>query len=63
LGISRRAFALADWYRSRGLLVVLGGLHVLFCPEECAGHADALALGDGVQLWPRILNDAEQNRV
>jgi len=29
------------------------------CPEECAPHADALALGDGVQLWPQILRDVE----
>ena len=36
-----------------GAKVILGGLHVLSCPEECAPHADALALGDGVQLWPR----------
>jgi radical SAM superfamily enzyme YgiQ (UPF0313 family) len=38
---------------------VLGGLHVLSCPDECASHADALAVGDGVQLWPRILADVE----
>ena len=36
-----------------GRKVVLGGLHVLSCPEEAAPHADALAIGDGVQLWPR----------
>ncbi|HEU5451288.1 MAG TPA: radical SAM protein, partial [Terriglobales bacterium] len=59
LTFARRAFALADWYRARGSKVVLGGLHVLSCPEECAPHADALALGDGVQLWPRILRDVE----
>jgi radical SAM superfamily enzyme YgiQ (UPF0313 family) len=59
LTFARRAFALAQWYRSRGSKVVLGGLHVLSCPEECAPHADALAVGDGVQLWPRILKDAE----
>src|SRR5262249_44610471 len=55
----KRAYELARWYRSRGSKVVLGGLHVLSCPEECAPHADALALGDGVQLWPRILADVE----
>jgi len=59
LTFARRAFELACWYRSRGSKVVLGGLHVLSCPEECAPHADALALGDGVQLWPRILTDVE----
>src|SRR5262249_10291885 len=52
LTFAKRAFELAKWYRSRGSKVVLGGLHVLSCPAECAPHADALALGDGVQLWP-----------
>jgi radical SAM superfamily enzyme YgiQ (UPF0313 family) len=59
LTFAKRAFELAHWYRARGSKVVLGGLHVLSCPEECAPHADALAVGDGVQLWPRILADVE----
>src|SRR6185436_18703134 len=63
LTFARRAFELAAWYRSRGSKVIFGGLHVLSCPDECAPHADALALGDGVQLWPRILADVEANRL
>jgi radical SAM superfamily enzyme YgiQ (UPF0313 family) len=63
LTFARRAFELARWYRSRGSKVILGGLHVLSCPDECAPHADALALGDGVQLWPRILADVEADRL
>ena len=63
LTFARRAYELADWYRARGAKAILGGLHVLSCPEECAPHADALALGDGVQLWPRILGDVERNRL
>lgn len=63
LTFAKRAFELAEWYRSRGSKVVLGGLHVLSCPEECAPHADALALGDGVQLWPQILADIEAGRL
>lgn len=61
LTFATRAFALAQWYRARGAKVILGGLHVLSCPDECAPHADALALGDGVQLWPRILRDVERD--
>jgi len=60
LTFARRAYELADWYRARGSKVVMGGLHVLSCPDECAPHADALAIGDGVQLWPRILRDSER---
>ncbi|MBS1824753.1 MAG: B12-binding domain-containing radical SAM protein [Acidobacteria bacterium] len=59
LTFSKRAYELARWYRQMGSKVIFGGLHVLSCPEECAPHADALALGDGVQLWPRILSDVE----
>src|SRR5690349_21169319 len=63
LTFAKRAFELARWYRSRGSKVVLGGLHVLSCAEECAPHADALAVGDGVQLWPQILADVEAGRL
>src|SRR5258708_15699677 len=61
LTFARRAYELADWYRARGSNVIFVGLHVLACPDECAPHANALALGDGVQLWPRILRDIEND--
>jgi len=57
LTFARRAYELAGWYRARGAKVVLGGLHVLSCPEEAAPHADAIAIGDGVEIWPRVLRD------
>lgn len=59
LTFAERAYELAAWYRARGALVVLGGLHVTSCPDEVARHADALAVGEGVQLWPAILRDVE----
>lgn len=59
LTFARRAYELAKWYRDRGAKVVLGGLHVLSCPDEARPHADSLCLGDGVQTWPHILRDAE----
>ena len=60
LTFARRAYALAAWYRERGAKVVLGGLHALSCPDEVAAHADALAIGEGTQLWPEILRDVER---
>lgn len=63
LTFADRAFELARWYRRRGAIVILGGLHVLSCPDECAPHADALAIGDGVQCWPEILRDVEQGKL
>lgn len=58
LTFAQRAYELAHYYRTMGSKVVLGGLHVQSCPNEVAPHADAIAIGDGVQLWPRILHDA-----
>src|ERR1700676_4926745 len=39
LTFARRAYELAAWYRARGSLVILGGLHVLSCPDEAQQHA------------------------
>jgi radical SAM superfamily enzyme YgiQ (UPF0313 family) len=63
LTFARRAYALAAWYRARGAKVVFGGLHVLSCPDEAAPHADAIAIGEGVQLWGQILKDVEQGQL
>ena len=40
-----------------------GGLHVLSCPDEALPHADALAIGEGSQVWPTMLHDIEHNRL
>ncbi len=63
LTFAQRAYEIAAWFRARGAKVILGGLHVLSCPDEAALHADAIAVGDGVQLWPEILLDVERGRL
>jgi len=63
LTFARRAYELSEWYRQRGAKVVLGGPHVTACPEEAAEHADAIAIGEGAQVWPEILRDAETGRL
>jgi radical SAM superfamily enzyme YgiQ (UPF0313 family) len=59
LTFARRAYELAAWYRKGGAVVILGGPHVTSCPEEAVRHADAIAIGEGIQLWPQILQDVE----
>jgi hypothetical protein len=63
LTFARRAYELAQWFRRRGAIVVLGGLHVAACTEEAARHADCLAIGEGVQVWPAILRDIGAGRL
>ena len=52
-----RSYQIADHYRRRGSLVVLGGLHVTSLPEEAAEHADVIFLGPGEDTWPQFLKD------
>ncbi len=57
------AYALADRFRTRGVPVVLGGLHVSMLPHEALGHADAVVLGGAEGAWPRVVADAERGRL
>lgn len=52
-----RAYRIADHYRAKGALVLLGGLHVTSLPEEAAPHADVLFLGPAEDSFPRFLAD------
>ena len=63
LTFANRAYALARWYRDRGAIVVFGGLHVLSCPDEVAPHADAIVIGEGVQVWGRLLRDVDEEQL
>src|SRR5262245_37390560 len=57
------AYRLADALRARGTRVVLGGLHATQCPAEARAHADAVAIGEGELLWPRIVGDFARGRL
>ena len=62
--MAARAYRMADAIRAAGAKVVMGGPHVTEVPDEPIGrdgeprHADAVALGEADELWPRIVNDA-----
>ena len=64
-----RAYQFADAFRAAGIPVVMGGPHVTELPGEALGHngepkhADAVALGEADETWPRIVADAAQGRL
>jgi radical SAM superfamily enzyme YgiQ (UPF0313 family) len=57
---ARRAYEIADEYRSRGVPVILGGMHATLLPEEAAQHADSIFLGDAETLWSQVVEDARR---
>ncbi|MEI9975589.1 MAG: cobalamin-dependent protein [Ignavibacteriota bacterium] len=64
-----KAYRVADAIRAAGIPVVMGGPHVTEIPEEALGqnggprHADALALGEADETWPRIVEDAARGEL
>lgn len=60
------AYRLADRFRGVGHFrgaVVMGGLHVTSLPDEALEHADAVVVGEGEPVWPRVLDDARAGRM
>lgn len=64
-----RAYRAADALREAGVTVVMGGPHVTELPDEALGrnggvrHADAVALGEADDTWPRIVADAARGQL
>jgi radical SAM superfamily enzyme YgiQ (UPF0313 family) len=54
-----RAYQIAQRYRAKGTPVVMGGIHPSLLPQEALQHADAVAVGEGEDLWPQIIQDAK----
>jgi len=67
--MAARAYRAADALRGAGAKVVFGGPHVTEVPDEPLGrtdeprHADAVALGEADQTWPRIVEDAARGQL
>lgn len=59
---AKRAYAIADRYRARGVRVLLGGLHVTALPDEAAAHADHVFVGPADEAFPRFLRDLREGR-
>src|SRR5215472_9269626 len=64
-----KAYRMADAIRAAGVPVVMGGPHVTEAPDEALGrnggprHADAVALGEADETWPKIVEDAARGEL
>ena len=64
-----KAYRMADAIRATGVPVVMGGPHVTEMADEALGrdggprHADAVALGEADETWPKIVADAARGEL
>jgi len=60
---SLRAYEIADRFRARKVPVLMGGPHATFYAEEMAQHADGVCIGEGEEIFPKMLEDAACGRL
>ncbi|SCY70640.1 B12-binding domain-containing radical SAM protein [Alkaliphilus peptidifermentans] len=51
------AYRIAQKFRQKKILTVMGGIHATVLPEEAARYVDVVIAGEGEVLWPRFLED------
>lgn len=56
-GTAPRCYAYAGYYRARGCVVVLGGVHPTMLPDEAQLHADVVMTGFAEFTFPQMLRD------
>lgn len=54
------AYQVGDFYLSKKVPVVMGGLTVSSLPDEAKLHCTSVVIGEGEPLWPRVLDDFER---
>src|SRR5947209_16579581 len=59
----KEAYQVADFYRAKGIPVVMGGITVSSLPEEAGEHCTSVVIGEGEPAWPEVLDDFENGRL
>jgi radical SAM superfamily enzyme YgiQ (UPF0313 family) len=59
----KEAYDVADFYRAKGISVVMGGLTVSSLPDEAREHCTSVVVGEGEPIWPEVLRDFESGHL
>ncbi|OHB77406.1 MAG: hypothetical protein A2Z25_01215 [Planctomycetes bacterium RBG_16_55_9] len=58
---ANRAYELAEYFRSLGVPVVMGGIHATLCLDEAMERVDSVVTGEAEGVWPQVLADARHS--
>lgn len=58
-----RGYRIADAFREKGKIVIMGGVHPSILPDEALAHANAVVVGEAEGVWEKILEDIESNKL
>lgn len=62
-GFAPEAYRLASLFKQKGKIVIAGGPHVTFAPEEALQYCDSVVVGEAESVWAGLLADAERGQL
>lgn len=54
-----RGYQIAQFYKSKSIPVVMGGIHVSMMPDEALGYCDSVVIGEAESVWGQLIQDFE----
>lgn len=60
---AKRAYAISETFRTRGVKTILGGIHPSMCPEDALPHCDSVVVGEAEETWQLVLQDVENSQL
>lgn len=59
----KRAYSIADIFRSKGTKAVLGGIHVSFRPNEALEHCDQVVIGEAEEVIVDVVEGTSKSKI
>ncbi|MDD5508098.1 MAG: radical SAM protein [Bacteroidales bacterium] len=60
---ANRAYEIARIFRTRGVPVVMGGIHASMIPEDAVPYVDTMFTGEAEGAWPEVIADFEAGKL
>ena len=60
---ARRCYEIAEEFKLRGKVIIMGGMHALLATNEVLEHADSVLVGDAEVIWEQMLEDLAKEKL
>lgn len=58
-----QAYKIAEYFKSRNIPVVMGGIHATLMPEEASTYVNSVVIGEAEGSWENVIRDFNNNQL